>query len=270
MSAFKQALDLQKKEKKQQDAIRNQVSNIWIKQVISILRILTIRVFRPVREGFGPKIQDNRAHRSKKNNLIFLHCPTTSGQAHHVLSHVLVEQTGLTKTMLGLGDAEGPNQPPPKQGQIDYSRIDTIHPWENSASGGLEKYNPCVTSVFTPPIFQVRCSPSTHHRAPEPRRARDILRRGRLQQAVLADLVLFRGRLSPLLGEASELPSVARLGLRASRARRATGRSRTLLRGGVGKGGVGGGGGRGVILAASNEAEEEQAAVAAEEDRTRR
>ena len=57
--------------------------------------------------------------------------------------------------MLGLGEAESPYQPPPAQGQIDYSRIDTIQPWEDSSGGGLEKYNPCVTSVFAPPMFQV-------------------------------------------------------------------------------------------------------------------
>jgi hypothetical protein len=67
----------------------------------------------------------------------------------------MVCQAGLTKIMLGLGDTESPNQPPPVQGDIDYSRIDQIHPWEDSSGGGLEKYHPCVTSVFAPPMFQV-------------------------------------------------------------------------------------------------------------------
>jgi hypothetical protein len=40
------------------------------------------------------------------------------------------------------------------QGEIGYSRIDHIDPWENSAGGGLEKYNPCVTSVFAPVQYQ--------------------------------------------------------------------------------------------------------------------
>jgi len=63
-------------------------------------------------------------------------------------------ETGLTKTMLGLGDQDSANEPFPVQGSIGYSRIDQIDPWENASQGGLEKYNPCVTSVMAPVQFQ--------------------------------------------------------------------------------------------------------------------
>ncbi len=62
--------------------------------------------------------------------------------------------TGLTKNMLGLDSGPASDEQPPMQGEIGYSRIDHIDPWENSAGGGLEKYNPCVTSVFAPVQYQ--------------------------------------------------------------------------------------------------------------------
>eukprot|EP00960_Hanusia_phi_P023353 689304-Hanusia_phi.AAC.4 len=69
----------------------------------------------------------------------------------HPVEHT---ETGLTKTMLGLGDQDSANEPFPVQGSIGFSRIDQIDPWENAAQGGLEKYNPCVTSVMAPVQFQ--------------------------------------------------------------------------------------------------------------------
>ena len=62
--------------------------------------------------------------------------------------------TGLTKNMLGLDADAGIDEPPAAQGEVGYSRIDQIDPWENSSGGGLEKYNPCVTSVFAPVQYQ--------------------------------------------------------------------------------------------------------------------
>ena len=62
--------------------------------------------------------------------------------------------TGLTKNMLGLDLGAGVDEEPPAQGAITYSRIDQIDPWENASGGGLEKYNPCVTSVFAPVQYQ--------------------------------------------------------------------------------------------------------------------
>ena len=62
--------------------------------------------------------------------------------------------TGLTKNMLGLNTGAGDDETPPVQGEIGHSRIDKIDPWENSSGGGLEKYSPCVTSVFAPVQYQ--------------------------------------------------------------------------------------------------------------------
>ncbi len=45
-------------------------------------------------------------------------------------------ETGLTKNLLGLGKNDDGVEPPPMQGEIGYSRIDHIDPWENSAGGG--------------------------------------------------------------------------------------------------------------------------------------
>lgn len=55
--------------------------------------------------------------------------------------------------MLGLNPIDG-DEEPPGQGEIGYSRIDRIDPWEDSAGGGLERYQPCRTSVFAPTQFQ--------------------------------------------------------------------------------------------------------------------
>lgn len=63
-------------------------------------------------------------------------------------------EAGLTKNLLGLGNRDDAPEAPPAQGQIGYSRIDQIDPWENSSGGGLEKYSPCVTSVSAPVQFQ--------------------------------------------------------------------------------------------------------------------
>ena len=67
-----------------------------------------------------------------------------------------VEHTegGLTKNLLGQNAAAEVDEDPPAQGEIGFSRIDQIDPWEDSAGGGLEKYNPCVTSVFAPVQYQ--------------------------------------------------------------------------------------------------------------------
>jgi len=67
-----------------------------------------------------------------------------------------VEHTegGLTKNMLGQGFQGDGIEDPPVQGEIGYSRIDQIDPWEDASGGGLEKYNPCVTSVFAPVQYQ--------------------------------------------------------------------------------------------------------------------
>lgn len=63
-------------------------------------------------------------------------------------------EAGLTKNLLGLGKKDDASEDPPAQGQIGYSRIDQIDPWEDAAGGGLEKYSPCVTSVCAPVQFQ--------------------------------------------------------------------------------------------------------------------
>ena len=59
--------------------------------------------------------------------------------------------TGLTKRMLGLNPAN-PDEVPPEQGQVGVSRIDRIDPMDNAASG-MEKYQPCRSSVFPPAQF---------------------------------------------------------------------------------------------------------------------
>uniref|UniRef100_A0A6T7PC66 EML-like first beta-propeller domain-containing protein n=1 Tax=Hanusia phi TaxID=3032 RepID=A0A6T7PC66_9CRYP len=61
-------------------------------------------------------------------------------------------ETGLTKVMLGL-DTGDDKEAIPTQGEIGNSRIDEIESWENSQNGGLEKYRPCVNSVFAPAQF---------------------------------------------------------------------------------------------------------------------
>ncbi len=63
---------------------------------------------------------------------------------------------GLTKFLLGVSGFEESPDDPPMQGRIGYSRIDKIEAWEDARGGGLEKYSPCVTSVFAP--AQVRRS----------------------------------------------------------------------------------------------------------------
>ena len=61
--------------------------------------------------------------------------------------------TGLTKRMLGLNPTDS-NEVPPVQGEIGYSRMDRIEAWEDASNGGLEKYQPCLTSVFAPEQYQ--------------------------------------------------------------------------------------------------------------------
>ena len=100
VSAFKQALAVQREEKKKQDAVRDQYDRPHISR------------FQPVE----------------------------------------FTDTGLTKTMLGLGKAEQ-SERLCIQGAIGYSRIDKIDPWESPNSGGLEKYQPCVTSICAPPPY---------------------------------------------------------------------------------------------------------------------
>ena len=55
--------------------------------------------------------------------------------------------------MLGLNPTDS-NEVPPVQGEIGYSRMDRIEAWEDASNGGLEKYQPCLTSVFAPEQYQ--------------------------------------------------------------------------------------------------------------------
>ena len=100
VSAFKEALTVQRDEKKKQDAIRDQYDRVLVSR------------FKPV--------------------------------AH--------TETGLTKTMLGLGKLEQ-SELLCIQGAIGYSRIDKIEPWESINTGGLEKYQPCATAICAPPPY---------------------------------------------------------------------------------------------------------------------
>ena len=62
-------------------------------------------------------------------------------------------ETGLTKIMLNQNTSLPSLPPLCVQGEIGYSRIDKIDPWESSSGVGLEKYNPCITSICAPPPY---------------------------------------------------------------------------------------------------------------------